>query len=111
MDGINVLNVYEYVTNDGTLMGVLFIVTIILAIVSFGLALVGGVKGNGGCTYGFAFVVCLIFCTILLVNGFDTRTETRYEVTIDEDVEFKTFTEKYDVIEQRGQIYVIRERK
>jgi hypothetical protein len=36
--------------------------------------------------------------------------ETRYEVLISDNISFKEFHASYEVLEQRGEIYVIRER-
>lgn len=38
-------------------------------------------------------------------------TYTKYEVTISDDVPMKEFTDKYSIIEQRGDIYVIKEKE
>ena len=38
-------------------------------------------------------------------------TYTKYEVTISDDVSMKEFTDKYSIIEQRGDIYVIKEKE
>lgn len=39
-----------------------------------------------------------------------TTTVNQYEVTINEDITFKEIMDKYDFIEQRGDIYVLREK-
>ena len=39
-----------------------------------------------------------------------TTTVNQYEVTINEDITFKEIINKYDFIEQRGDIYVLREK-
>ena len=39
-----------------------------------------------------------------------TTTVNQYEVTINEDTSFKEIINKYDFIEQRGDIYVLREK-
>lgn len=36
---------------------------------------------------------------------------SRYEVIISEDVDFKEFHDKYDLIKTRGQIYIIEEKE
>ena len=36
---------------------------------------------------------------------------TTYEVTISDEVSFKDFTSKYEIIEQRGEIYIVKERQ
>ena len=39
-----------------------------------------------------------------------TTTVNQYEVTISEDITFKEIMDKYNFIEQRGDIYVLREK-
>ena len=39
-----------------------------------------------------------------------TTTVNQYEATINEDITFKEIMDKYDFIEQRGDIYVLREK-
>ena len=39
-----------------------------------------------------------------------TTTVNQYEVTINENISFKEIMDKYDFIEQRGEIYVLREK-
>ena len=39
-----------------------------------------------------------------------TTTVNQYEVTINEDITFKEIMNKYDFIEQRGDIYVLKEK-
>ena len=41
---------------------------------------------------------------------FDT-TETHYQVTISEEVSMTEFNERYEIIEQNGQIFTIREKE
>lgn len=44
----------------------------------------------------------------IIIDGAN-RNETTYEVTIDENVSLKEFNEKYEIVEQRGDIYVVKE--
>lgn len=49
-----------------------------------------------------------------MLNGFihlpENKYQTRYEVTISNDVNFNEFTSKYQVIKQEGLIYTIVEK-
>ena len=40
-----------------------------------------------------------------------SRVVTYYEVMIDDDVSLNDFNEKYEVVEQRGKIYVVQEKE
>lgn len=53
-------------------------------------------------------VACFILCFTL---GQKETGRYRYEVTINDEVSFKELYEKYDVIEQKGKIYVIEEKE
>lgn len=46
---------------------------------------------------------------ILSIVHATTVDEIAYEITIDENVSFKEFNEKYEIVEQRGDIYVVKE--
>ena len=39
-----------------------------------------------------------------------TKYETQYKVTISDEVKMDEFCEKYEIIEQDGKIYTVRER-
>ena len=56
------------------------------------------------------FCVVTFFATIESPEGADD-TYTKYEVTISDEVPMKEFTDKYSIIEQRGDIYVIKEKE
>ena len=53
----------------------------------------------------------LIFGALLGIGmGETTEYETQYKVTISDEVNFNEFVEKYEIIEQDGKIYTVRER-
>lgn len=54
----------------------------------------------------------LIFGALLgIALSEPTKHETHYEVTISDEVNFNEFVEKYEVIEQDGKIYTVREKE
>ena len=58
--------------------------------------------------------MCNIFNYIININGMilsNSAEITTYEVTISDEVSFKDFTSKYEIIEQRGEIYIVKERQ
>lgn len=116
MDGITILNtITENVSNTGGLV-VLLIFSIIVIILSFIAIIAVSDK-----FYEFnGFVIVYIITGIagisfLIVSILELNTpqepQTLYEVTISDEVSFKDFTSKYEIIEQRGDIYVIKERE
>ena len=64
--------------------------------------------------WGVMTAVCVGLVIILGIVGLHTEKETgryRYEATISEDVSMTEFYEQYEVIEQRGEIWVIEDRE
>jgi hypothetical protein len=60
----------------------------------------------------FTAVLSTLLASILLwVADHDVPDVTQYEVTISEEVNLIEFNEKYEIIDQRGDIYVIQERE
>ena len=44
------------------------------------------------------------------VDGLPTEYETQYKVTISDEVSMNDFLERYEIIDQEGKIYTVRER-
>ena len=73
------------------------------------------------CYYLFGIIIGIIsgvVCGILLgifagnvLNEVTVDTVTQYEVTIDDSVSMNEFTNKYNIIEQRGKIYTVEEKE
>ena len=64
-----------------------------------------------------SFVIIVLFTlhsTFMFIHGFthlpENKYQTRYEVTISNDVNFNEFTSKYQVVKQEGLIYTIVEK-
>lgn len=64
---------------------------------------------SGPIGFALAFVGCLI-ATFATTNTIPTG-KYEYEVLIDDTVNFKEFYEKYEVIDEKGSIFVIREKE
>lgn len=116
MDGVTILNtITENVSNTAGFV-VLLIFSIAVIILSFIAIIAVSDK-----FYEFnAFVIIFIITGIAGISLFiasilelNTPQESQilYEVTISDEVSFKDFTSKYEFIEQRGEIYVVKERK
>lgn len=61
--------------------------------------LIGGIVAIAvGLSFGFAI-------------GKTTEYETRYKVTISDEVSMNEFLEHYEIIDQEGKIYTVRERE
>ena len=63
--------------------------------------------------YLYAAIVAVFVTAIGLIPvwaSIDTTEVTEYKVTIDDSVKYVEFTEKYEVIDQEGEIYTVREK-
>ena len=63
------------------------------------------------------FVIVILFtlcCMVASISGFthlpENKYQTRYDVTISDDVNFNEFNSRYEVVKQNGLIYTIIEK-
>lgn len=63
-----------------------------------------------GWRIGFATFMFVLSFLLLVFLAVDTTEVTEYKVTIDDSVSYVEFMEKYEVIDQEGEIYTVRER-
>lgn len=116
MNGVEILNEYEVVTERQGNVTVGFIVWCVVAVAAIGFGLYMWLSGD----YAFVIVPALAILGILggivlggLFGGLFSRPveyATEYEVQISPEVSMLEFTDKYEIIEQRGQIFVVREK-
>ena len=111
MNGITILNTIERVeTGWGwSIWGVILLIAgIILSVMSF-------VADMNGDSYAslmiFPIAICIVGSLALFRTAKVTATYNTYEVTISDTVNFNEFQERYEIIDQRGQIYTIKERR
>ena len=112
MNGINILNkteIMEYTYEQHIFFAVLFIVWIISAM----LIVIGLI-----CSFkwpviigGFLFLISYItMCTVDLEKSKNTG-RYKYEATINKDVPFIEVYKKYDVVKQKGDIWVLKDKE
>lgn len=113
MNGIDILNQVEITTAAYPLWVGAGLFCISLVAIIYGVYLIildNGFKrvfGIVGCVIGgVAFYIGIITSCMTSKTG-----KYQYEVTIDESVSMTEFYEKYDVVEQRGSIWVIEEKE
>lgn len=110
MEGITILN--EFVVNNAPAGWFAIICSSILIVTCLvGMSLMLKRRDAGlALIFGILAMVCagLIFFGISIVK---TPPETRYQVLIDESVSMTEFFEKYEIIEQEGKIYTIKEKE
>jgi len=112
IDGVTVL-ASEVVTTSCTFINIMFCIFLGLLVLGFISLLIGltadilGIVQTGAIMIGCSFVLFLISLPI------DAATQipdyTKYEVILDDSVSMNEFMNTYEVLEQRGQIYVVKE--
>ena len=112
IDGVTVL-ANEIVTTSCVSMNIIGYIFVGLLVLGFLSLLIGAVADSLGLvkTGGIMFVCSFIL--FLIAIPIDAMTQipdyTKYEVIIDDSVSMSEFMNTYEVLEQRGQIYVIKE--
>ena len=93
----------------------IFAVVVALLIIVFVTVLFNGICENASMIYMVVFSVLLIIASIIEYNLVKISKEpteyNRYEVIIDDDYPVKELYDNYRVIEQRGEIWVIEDRR
>lgn len=102
MDGVTVLN--SYMTNGIPVAILLFIGAVLI----FVCCVRDFAKDENACGV-------LLLILSLVISGFGVflwfvPSRTCYEVIINDDVTLKEFQERYKIVDQRGDIYVVEER-
>ena len=117
MDGVTILNEIEVVqvmndTFNYTAGCIALIITVLIgAIIGFFIGRIQCDEIQG--TLAGALLGLVLGLFTMAVFGFafsyplETKTTVRYEVTIDDSVSLTEFYEHYNVIEQRGEIFVV----
>lgn len=121
MDGVTILNEIEVIqivndTFNYTAGGIALIVTILIC------AIVGFFIGRLDCSEfectiigGLVGLVFGIFVMVAFGSAFsyppETETTMQYEVILDDSVSMNEFCEHYNVVEQRGDIFVVEEKE
>ncbi len=109
MDGVIILNSYEYLINFGSVfvMSVLCVWFFVAAVIVLLSLLKDGCDSWRGPVFLIICVALTIVCGCLIPKE---KHETRYQVTVDDSVSMNEFQNKYEIIEVEGKIYTVRER-
>ena len=106
LEGIEILNKTEIMAAP-TWYAILFVVLIVVGIASIIIA-VGSHETKVGLGAAITFIITLCtFLVLIAVNPEEATGRYKYEVTIDENVSFKDLYAQYNVVEQRGDIWVL----
>ena len=112
MNGINILNqteIMEYTLEQNIFYSVLVIVLFISAIL-FAIGIV--------CSFKWPEIIggILFLITFITIGSVDLEKSKntgryKYEATIDKDVPFTEVYKKYDVVKQKGDIWVLKDKE
>ena len=109
MDGITILNTIE-VTGISRNAIIVFMVSFFIALFLMFMLEVS----ENSCVLVYLFIDLIVFIGCVFVSWYQSENhktgEIRYEVTIDDTVSMTEFNKKYEIIEQRGDIFVVKER-
>ena len=116
MTGVEILATEEVATAFGwNICGMLF--GFIVAAGIFGLAGLFIETAEGGGAGWLVFIAGTLIGGLLLglafgsTGGEPTDYETQYKVTVSDEVPMNKFLDRYEIIDQEGKIYTVRERK
>ena len=110
MDGVTILNTIERTRLPDIMVITCFLFLFGTAIFFINLLASDKVKTIDFC--GIALTCCMVGALLSWIIGKTVIPNriTQYECTIDKDVSFVEVYEKYNVIEQRGDIWVLEEK-
>lgn len=111
MQGVTILS--ETVVSPCIVAGIFILICSIVAVLFMVACIVYMIK------YGELFpmiipaIVCLLAaCAFgyVSISELNKQPYTKYKVTVDDSVSFKEFTDKYEILNQDGLVYEVRER-
>ena len=112
MEGVEILSIIpeQQILSALTIVGIIILSVCILAIIICVAIDIHDDLSGALAGVGLAIGTIIIIGSSIMITDRVT-IPTQYEVIISEDVNYIEFTERYDVIEQRGKILVIKERE
>lgn len=117
MSGIEILSMTEVATEytynywlAGTIYLLLVIGCGILGAVVAHMEHISWLEGAGIGILVSGIVGLFLFAIVCTVSEEPIAYETQYKVLLDESIQLTEFLEKYEILDQDGKIYIIRER-
>ena len=108
INGVEILATQEVATAFGFCWPG-FIVLLIAAVI-FGCFLYFGTDNIPASIFIVIFALASAFFVGFVADGAPIEYETQYKVTISDEVSMNDFLERYEIIDQEGRIYTVRER-
>lgn len=113
MEGVMILDSYSTITGFQPGINFLSIIGLIILVIGYCFARALYQAGADSIKIGIACLVCSVGI-VMTLSGIMFATplrETHYQVLIENDVSVVKFYDKYDIISQRGQTFIVREKK
>ncbi len=112
MNGVEILNtIYEYESAISPIWGiVLCALCIIIAVIGI-LTINYDIVQRVLFTLAIIVIVGAAVCVIGIFIKTDEVVNTKYKVTIDDSVSMNEFLDKYEILDQEGKIYTVKERE
>ena len=113
MEGITILNQTEVMELTPLATKVIAILTIISVVscIAFFIAYITMVSNVCPVILAFIFMSSLISILVISILSPKHLTGYEYEATIDENVSMKEVYERYEIVEQRGDIWILRDKE
>lgn len=111
MEGVTILNTIESMNKNIGVFSIYIIVMVL--VISIGLFGINYFKDFNRILSVIIGIACAVLVVLLyiLCPLFIGNANTRYEVTVDENVKMKEFIEHYKIIEIRDDVFVVEEVK
>lgn len=110
MDGVTILTQHDYVVNSPIVIsGFMFSFCLCTIMVLSWLVLDGPKNGHNHECASLCFIFSLCFLIFMCVGRLFTE-HVEYKVIIDDSVNFNAFMERYEIVEQDGQLFTVKER-
>ena len=113
MEGITILNQTEVMEPTPLAVRVVVILMIIAAITCIAFFIVDYIMSSITCPVILGLISISSLISVLVISILSPKhlTGYKYEVTIDENVSMKEVYERYEIVEQRGDIWVLRDKE
>lgn len=109
MNGVTILNSYEYLTN---LSNIVVSIILCMGFIAVSIVLLITLLKQGFKDSWIESALLIICVGLTITCGClvpEMKYETRYQVTTDDSVSMNEFQSKYEIIKVEGKIYTVRE--